>query len=437
MLDRNDVAPAGGIGLGLQLTRADGVGTPGRVQVSIDYSGFKYAYGGDFASRLRLVKRPACALATPSAEGCTSREFVPVDNSPATGTLTATVVAEPDSSGLSSQLGTGAGASVYALSGSSSSDQGDYRASTLSPTGSWEVATGSGAFTYNVPVDLPKPAMGKAPSLAMTYNSQSVDGRTSATNNQASWVGMGWDLGVGFIERRYRNCSQDGLKTIGDMCWDSPNTAKEPDGAVYVINLNGVSSQLIQDNNGTGSYHVQSDPGWRVQHRTTGGHGAVDDYWVITNQDGQRSYFGWGRSERTGTATASVFTVPVVGNDAGEPCHAQFPEPCTQAWRWSLDRTVDANEVESVYFYDKESNYYRSVADTDKARSYTSGGYLTEIQYGWPAQIADSMPTGRVELTHVGRCVERMSDADPLRSEPDACPSIADKPSSYPDVPVD
>ncbi|MEW1568846.1 RHS repeat-associated core domain-containing protein [Streptomyces sp. NPDC093509] len=437
MLDRTDVAPAGGIGLGLQVTRADGVATPGRVQVSIDYSGFKYAFGGDFASRLRLVKLPACALDTPGAEGCTSREFVPVDNSFATSTLTATVVAEPDSSGLSSQLGTGSGASVYALSGSSSSDQGDYRASTLSPTGSWEVATGSGAFTYNVPADLPKPAMGKAPSLAMTYNSQSVDGRTSATNNQASWVGMGWDLGVGFIERRYRNCSADGLKTIGDMCWDSPNTAEEPDGAVYVINLNGVSSQLVQDNNGTGSYHVQNDPGWRVQHRTTGGHGAVDDYWVITNQDGQRSYFGWGRSERTGTATASVFTVPVVGNDAGEPCHAQFPEPCTQAWRWNLDRTVDPNEVESVYFYDKESNYYRSVADTDKARSYTSGGYLTEIQYGWPAQIADSMPTGRVELTHVGRCVERMSDADPLRSEPDACPSIADKPSSYPDVPVD
>jgi RHS repeat-associated protein len=437
VLDHDDVAPAGGIGLGLQVTRSDGVATPGQVQVSIDYSGFKYAYGGDFASRLRLVKLPACALDTPDAEGCSSREYVPADNDTDKGTLTATVVAEPDDSGLSSQLGSGAGASVYAVSGSSSGDQGDYRASTLSPTGSWEVATGSGAFTYSLPVTLPKPAMGSAPELAMSYNSQSADGRTSATNNQASWVGMGWDLSVGFIERRYRNCVQDGLKTIGDECWDSPNTAKEPDGAVYVINLNGVTSQLIQDDNGTGSYHVQDDPGWRVQHRTSGGHGADDEYWVISSQDGHRYYFGWGRSERTGTATASVFTVPVVGNDPGEPCHAQFPEPCTQAWRWNLDRTVDANEIESVYFYEKETNYYRSVADTDKARSYTAGGYLTEIQYGWPTQIADSMPTGRVELTHVGRCVERMSDADPLRSEPAACPSISNKPSSYPDVPVD
>ncbi|WP_328443363.1 polymorphic toxin-type HINT domain-containing protein [Streptomyces sp. NBC_00386] len=435
VLDREDIAPAGGVGLGLQVTRSDGVAEPGHVQVRIDYSGFKYAYGGDFASRLRLVKLPACALETPDADGCTSREFVPVDNDTAKGTLTATVVAEPDSSGLSSQLGSGS-ASVYAVTSSSSSDAGDYRASTLSPTGSWDVSTGSGAFAYSLPVDLPKPVMGSAPSLAMTYNSQSVDGRTSATNNQASWVGMGWDLSVGFIERRYRNCSQDGTG-IGDLCWDSPNTATEPDGAVYVINLNGVSSKLIQDGTGTGSYHVQDDPGWRVQH-LTGGHGADDEYWVISPQTGQRYYFGWGRSERTGSATASVFTVPVVGNNTGEPCRDKFPVPCTQAWRWNLDRVVDANEVEAVYFYDKETNYYRSIAEqTDKARSYTAGGYLRDIQYGWATQIPGSKPTGRVELTHVGRCVERMADADPLRSEPKPCPSISGNPSSYPDVPID
>ncbi|MEU9737518.1 RHS repeat-associated core domain-containing protein [Streptomyces sp. NPDC048002] len=435
LLDRQAVAPAGGIGLGLQVTRADGVEAPGQVQVDIDYSGFKYAFGGDFASRLLLVKLPACALQTPEAEGCTGREVVPAENDTASGTLTATVVAEPDVDGLSTQL-EGASASVYALSTGSSSDQGDYRASTLSPTGSWDVSTGSGAFTYSLPVSLPTPAMGSAPSLGLSYNSQSVDGRTSATNNQASWVGMGWDLNVGFIERRYRNCSQDGLKTIGDMCWESPNPSAEPSGALYVINLNGVTSALVQDNTGTGSYHVQDDPGWRVQH-LTGGHGADDEYWVVSSQDGKRYYFGWGRSERTGGATSSVFTIPVVGNDAGEPCHAQFPEPCTQAWRWSLDRTVDANEVESVYFYDRETNYYRSVANADKARAYTAGGYLRRIEYGWPTQIAGSKPTGKVDLSHVGRCVERMADKDPLRSEPGACPSISSSPSSYPDVPVD
>ncbi|WP_406362754.1 RHS repeat-associated core domain-containing protein [Streptomyces sp. NBC_01579] len=438
VLDREEVAPAGGIGLGLQVLRADGVDAAGQVQVDIDYSGFKYAYGGDFADRLRLVKLPACALQTPDAQDCTAREFVPADNDTKTGTLTATVIAEPDGSGVSAQLGSGAGASVYALTSASSSDQGDYRASTLSPTGSWDVATGSGAFTYSLPVQLPTPPMGAAPPLAMTYNSQSVDGRTSASNNQASWVGMGWDLSVGFIERRYRNCTQDGLPTIGDMCWDSPNSTKEPAGAVYVINLNGVSSELIQDNTGTGSYHVKDDPGWRVQ-RLFGGYGAGRDgeYWVISSQDGHRYYFGWGRSERTTTATASVFTMPVVGNDVGEPCHDQFPDPCTQAWRWNLDRAVDANEVETMYFYDKEYNHYRSVAGTDQARSYVSSGYVKEIQYGWSSQITDAKLPAKVELAHVNRCIERMNDKDPLRSEPASCPTFKDKPTSYPDVPID
>ncbi|MBA5224554.1 hypothetical protein H1X69_24590 [Streptomyces griseoaurantiacus] len=438
VLDRETVEPAGGVGLGLQVTRTDGVDKPGRVQVGIDYSGFKYAYGGDFADRLRLVEMPACALETPQAEGCTQREFVSADNDTATGRLTATVTAEPQLEGLSTQLASGSGATVYALTTGSSSDQGDYRASTLSPTGSWSVATGSGAFNYSLPIQLPTPPMGAAPPLAMSYNSQSVDGRTSASNNQASWVGMGWDLSVGFIERRYRNCTQDGLSTIGDLCWDSPNSTKEPSGAVYVINLNGVSSELIQDNTGTGSYHVKDDPGWRVQ-RLFDGHGGSRDgeYWVISSQDGQRYYFGWGQSQRTGSATNSVFTVPVVGNDTGEPCHDQFPEPCTQAWRWNLDRVVDANEVESAYFYDKEYNHYRSVANADKARSYVSSGYLKEIQYGWASQITGSTATAKVELTHVNRCIERMAQADPLRKAVDECPTFKASPSSYPDVPID
>ncbi|MFJ6574142.1 polymorphic toxin-type HINT domain-containing protein [Streptomyces sp. NPDC091292] len=443
VLDRAAVAPAGGVGLGLEVRRTDGVDQPGLVQVSIDYSGFKYAYGGDFAARLQLVKLPACALTSPGEEGCSAREFVPVDNDTATASLTATVTAEADEGpaedggGLSPQLGSGS-ASVYALTTGSSSDQGDYRASTLSPTGSWSVSTGSGAFNYSLPVQLPAPPMGSAPPLAMTYNSQLVDGRTSASNNQASWVGMGWDLNVGYIERRYRNCTEDGLDTIGDLCWDSPNSSAEPSGAVYVINLNGVTSELIQDNTGTGAYHLKDDPGWRVQ-RLFNGHGAGRDgeYWVISTQDGQRYYFGWGRSERTNTATASVFTVPVVGNDAGEPCHAQFPEPCTQAWRFNLDRAVDANEVETMYFYDKEYNHYRSVATTDTARSYVSSGYLKEIQYGWSSQITDGKLPAKVELSHVNRCIERMAENDPLRDEPAACPTFKDKPGSYPDVPID
>ncbi|MFD1831286.1 RHS repeat-associated core domain-containing protein [Streptomyces desertarenae] len=450
VLDRSEVKPVGGVGLGLKVTRADGEAAPGPVRVDVDYSGFRNAHGGDFASRLRLVQMPACALTTPERTGCSPdrRHFVATDNDEEAGILSATVFADADPSaqaaaedgsprlGTFSASGPSSGATVLAVTTGSSSDEGDYRASSLNPAGSWDVSIGSGAFTYELPFRLPEAPTGTTPSLGLSYNSQSVDGRTSATNNQASWAGMGWDLDVGFIERRYRNCTQDGHPTFGDMCWDSPNTAGEPDGAMYVVNLNGVTSQLVQDGNGTGSYHVQDDPGWRVQH-LWGGHGSDDEYWVISGQDGMRHYFGWGRDERTGSATNSVLTIPVVGNDTGEPCHAQFPEPCTQAYRWNLDRVVDPNEVENAYFYDKQKNHYRSVVNADKARSYDAGSHLTRIEYGWASQIAGAQLPAKVELTHVGRCVERMAEKDPLTTEPAACPGISGNPESYPDVPTD
>lgn len=464
VLDKSALAQVGAAGLGVKVTRRDGVAQSGPVEVTLDYSDFKHAYGGDFASRLRLVKLPACALTTPKVKGCSAdrTDFVKASNDVKAGKITATVQADPDpaaaappaleqggtdllgvqTSMLAPTARTAAVAAsegtVYALASTSSSDAGDYRASTLSPTGSWNVSTGSGAFTYDLPIDVPKPPAGSAPSLSLAYNSQTLDGLTSASNTQASSSGLGWDLGVGFIERRYRGCQDDGTGTgwVGDLCWDSPNSTKEIDGAVYVINLNGVTSQLIQDNDGAGWYHVKDDPGWRVQH-LAGGHGADDEYWVVSAQDGMRYYFGWGRSERTGDATSSVLTVPVFGNDAGEPGYSGGVGVQDQAYRWGLDRVVDPNEVESAYFYEKETNYYRSVLLGDQAREYDSAAYPVRIEYGWASQIPGAQLPAEVELAYVGRCVERMADKDPLASEPAACPGISTNASSYPDVPTD
>jgi len=43
---------------------------PGSAQVSVDYSAFASAYGGDWSGRLRLVKLPACILTTPQKAAC-------------------------------------------------------------------------------------------------------------------------------------------------------------------------------------------------------------------------------------------------------------------------------------------------------------------------------------------------------------------------------
>jgi hypothetical protein len=70
MASRAVTAAAGVKGLVFSVARADGVAGAAAVHVSVSYRGFAAAYGGYYASRLRLVELPACALTTPRAPGC-------------------------------------------------------------------------------------------------------------------------------------------------------------------------------------------------------------------------------------------------------------------------------------------------------------------------------------------------------------------------------
>jgi hypothetical protein len=64
------VTAAAGI-RGVLFTVASAPGIPaGRVRISLAYSKFANLYGGGWASRLRLVQLPSCALSTPGRPGC-------------------------------------------------------------------------------------------------------------------------------------------------------------------------------------------------------------------------------------------------------------------------------------------------------------------------------------------------------------------------------
>ncbi|NHA01771.1 hypothetical protein G5V59_24355 [Nocardioides sp. W3-2-3] len=64
---------------------------------------------------------------------------------------------------------------------------------------------------------------GPAPSVDLSYSSQSVDGRTAASNNQSSHLGEGWDAGDAYIERGYATCKDDGVAGKYDLCWKTDN----------------------------------------------------------------------------------------------------------------------------------------------------------------------------------------------------------------------
>lgn len=375
----------------------------GTVTVRLDYTDFRQAAGGGFAGRLRLERLPNCVLATPA---CAARPVtVPAHDDPATATITATGV-RPD------------GNSVYLLTGSTSGSSGDYRATDLKPSGKWSVGLESGDFTYSYPLPLPPSPYGKAPDLSLDYSAQSVDGRTSATNNQASWAGLGWDLDPGFIERKYRACVDDGSTTLSDLCWHSPYSGDE-EGAEYVISLNGTSTELIKD--GDGVYHAEDDPGWKIQHTYDGANSDNShEAWVVSTPDGARYYFGYHED--------SNLTVPVIGNDAGEPCHDSGQSLCRQTYRWNLDQIRDPDENDTRLYWTKETNSYKRFSTGD-LESYDRGSYLDKVEYGMQA---GQQPAVRVDFTSAYRC---LSDID--QAAPDCAAPTTSSDSDYPDVPVD
>src|SRR5690606_34212352 len=106
--------------------------------------------------------------------------------------------------------------------------QGDYKATSLSASATWKAGGNSGDFSWSYPMRVPPVPGELTPEVKLEYSSQSVDGRTSNTNNQPSWAGEGFDLWPGYIERRYKPCADDGAPKSngidpGDQCWAYDN----------------------------------------------------------------------------------------------------------------------------------------------------------------------------------------------------------------------
>ncbi|MEV6610371.1 RHS repeat-associated core domain-containing protein [Kutzneria sp. NPDC051319] len=412
--------------------------TSGPVSVDLDYSAFTDAYGGGYGQRLRWVSYPDCILTTPEKPSCAVP--TPIDSvnqeqdHHLVGELT---LPAPQRSAKAATAGSG-GAVVGATSGPNSGG-GDFSATTLSPSGTWTGGSSSGDFSYTYPIGLPAPAGGAAPPLKLTYSSGAVDGLTSATNNQPSVFGDGWELsGAGYIERKFESCATDlggnnGDKKTGDQCWGTDN-------ATYA--LGDRSGQLVKDA-GNGSWHPKNDDGSRIEHLTGAGNGDDNgEYWKVTTTDGTQYFFGLNHVPgwHDGLAdTQSTFTEPVFGNNAGEPCYKDGDfagSACTQAYRWNLDYVVDPHGNAEVLHYQPETNFYGQNNNwTDPGVQYTRGGYLTEIDYGYNVNVAgaglfDAAPD-RVVFDTTERCLPGGAvTCDPGGLSKDTA-------NSWPDVPAD
>jgi RHS repeat-associated protein len=355
----------------LRLNRADGSSGAASVRVGLDYSGFRTAYGADWSTRLRLVELPECALATPGAPQCQPRPLASTNN---TRAMT-----------LSADVAMPAGTSVLlAAAGSPSGSAGDYTATKLAPSSTWQAGGSSGDFSWSYPLRVPPSLGGPAPTIVLSYSAQSVDGHMAASNNQPSWIGEGFDYQPGAITRNYKACADDmggtannSTKT-GDQCWGTDNAT---------VSLSGHGGELVRDD-ATGAWRLKNDDGSRVEHLTGAANGANGgEYWRLTTTDGTQYFFGLNRLSgwTSGRPTTnSAWTVPVYGNNPGEPCHqSDFASSwCMQATQWNLDYVVDTHGNTMSYWYTPETNNYARNNTSSTVSTYTRGGYLTRIDYG-------------------------------------------------------
>ncbi|WP_409471574.1 polymorphic toxin-type HINT domain-containing protein [Streptomyces sp. HC307] len=445
---------------GVALTVTPPATANGDAVVALDYTDFSELYGANWADRLSFVQYPACFLTTPDTTGCSEPTEVTTENVvEQTGTDTdgnpvyerkilATVAAEDLAAGGTSsstvstaatsdkgmvtdavyrkpktksgprlaslaEATSGSGSSVLLATDSGSGSKGDFGATPLVSAGSWSAGGNSGAFTYSYTLQTPSVPGGPSPSVSFGYNSQVVDGRTSASNNQPSWIGDGWEYNAGSITRTYKSCRDDqtngnNTKKTSDLCFGSYNAT---------LTLGGTTTELVLPDSASGPYGdkwvTANGDGSRVEllKDTSLDNGDQDgEYWRVTTRDGTQYYFGKHKlpNWQTGNpVTNSVLTAPVASNQSDEPCYkaGDFAGSfCTEAWRWNLDYVVDTDGNAMTLWWAKEKNHYAKNNAFKSPVPYDRGGYLKRIEYGLTTANLFAAPISKVTFDVDERC---------------------------------
>ncbi len=351
------------------VTRADGTSAPGTVHVSVDYTGFRSAYGGDYAARLHLVELPACALTTPGMAACRQQTALSSADDVTTNRIGADVTLS------------GGAAVVLAATTSAQGSGGDYAAEPVSEMDQWISGNSSGTYRYSYPIDAPLVPGGLRPDASLQYDSQLTDGVTAATNPGASEVGDGWQSPApGYLEVDYQTCAANfNEPDILDLCNQVQEESLTQGGATTAI-------VLSTGNN----YKEEGDDGSAVQQLSGGG-------WEVIGSNGTRSYYGLNKLPGwvTGDAqTNSAWTVPLWAGNTEQSTAAP--------WRYMLDYVVDAKGNAIAYFYNTQTNSYATHGGSTANGPYTAGGVLAKVEYGLRdnGNIYTQTPAAEIDYTY-------------------------------------
>ncbi len=230
----------------------------------------------------------------------------------------------------------------------------------------FQVSTFTGAATYSYPIQVPQGPGGLQPSLTLSYNSQVVDSASSRT--QASWMGMGWSLETGYIQRNMNGTPTYFGEPVDN--WLNDDTLGDGDDTFTLI-IGGQSWPLVRmpDTDGdpnTIEYRTAQESFWRIRryhsHGTPGGYPGDTSYWIVWDKVGMQYYF------------EDQAHYPVY-HPSG--CIAPF----MQVWAWGLSRVRNIYNQELHYTYTIETSTKKSPACGGFNAYAITALYPDQIQY--------------------------------------------------------
>ena len=264
----------------------------------------------------------------------------------------------------------------------------------------------TGRARYSIPIWTPPGRNGMAPSLALSYTSETADGVLG--DIQAPWVGMGWNVDTVEISRQILN--GNGYCNANNKNWCGNN---DPSGFYgyedhFILLFNGTGYVLIPDGTIAGRYHTKSESFLYIQlHNYALGNekdsqnnepiNTSGEWWEVVERNGTRWQLGWTPDSEQLAAMKGY------GCTNGNPCttpngnygslglgYAGIGTDVV-AGRWRADKAMDTHSNTMTLSYTKESRQvYQSTANYDRA------SYLSTIAYSGYSVVSGTVEVGGI-----------------------------------------
>lgn len=177
--------------------------------------------------------------------------------------------------------------------------------SNLSPAGVQDVSLFTGALVFSYPIIVPPGRRGIQPDLKLVYNSQAQNG----------WLGLGWDLSMGSIQRSTKN----GIPTYNDSL------------DTFILQFQGKTNRLVVISTGSDSTGSYTEYRAQIESALSRVRYYAPSQWIITSKSGNQYQF-LGVGQNTVNSQYFYWGLTKVFDPAGNFMQVTYPSLSSATW---------------------------------------------------------------------------------------------------------